>query len=270
MDKKTRQKIFAKRELIKYSANRAYFGKLTGTGLADAYGLFKHTQEWDEPITSATDEVGKIENEVICRALWHEMSYNPARFGKVSPFLHNGKESVYRFCDKPVSQDIPGFNVLEKLRSRIIQFMDLNKLPNGAWNADIKDTDGKICISYIDGHSDNNYKKLSLLQQMIRLVISQNLEDFNRKQYRMQMLNVIAKRHPNGVRDGVKADKKVVLPTEPVVMSAEEIAEDRMDRELESAQITLENKKYVSQAQFEQAQDDIKTIRNMKANGIIR
>ena len=268
MDKKTRQKIFAKRELIRYSANRAYFGKLTGAGLANAYGVFKHTQDWDAPITRVDVTVGKIDGVAICHALWYEMSYNPARFGKVSPFLHNGKESAYRFCDKPVSQDIPGFSVLEKLRSKMIQFMDLNKLPNGAWNADIKDTDGKICISYEDGHSDNNYKKLSLLQQMIRLVISQNLEDFNRKQYRVQMLNVIAKRHPNGVRDS-----DIVTPKSPeksTINFEDYMEEDRIDRAIESAQITLDNEKYVPQSQFEQAQDDIKAIRNMKKNGIIR
>ncbi len=270
MDKKTREKIFAKRELVKYSAHRAYFGKLTGAGLSDAYGVFKHTQGWDEPITSASVIVGHIDGGIICRALWHEMSYNPARFGKVSPFLHNGKESVYRFCDKPVAQDAPGFMVLEKLHGKLIQFMDLNKLPNGAWNADIKDTNGIVRISYEDGHSDDNYKKLSLLVQMIRIVISQNLEDFNRKNYRVQMMNVIAKRHPNGVRDNAKAIKNNAMQIEANTMTDKEMEEDRMDKALESAQITLDNQKYVPDDQYNDALQLLDSIKDEKMYGNTR
>ena len=119
MDKKTRQKIFSKREVVKYSANRAYFGKMTGAGLAKAYGLFKHTQDWDKPVTSATVLVGKIDGGVICRALWNEMSYNPLRFGNVSPFLYKGKEDIYHFCRNGVPETFPGFEFIEKIRHKM-------------------------------------------------------------------------------------------------------------------------------------------------------
>ena len=119
MDKKAKQKIFAKREIVKYSAQRAYIGKLTGAGLAGAYGQFKHTQDWDKPITSANVVVGHIDGGVICRALWYEMSYNPARFGKVSPFTYKGREDIYHFCRVGVPENFPGYEIIEKIQSYI-------------------------------------------------------------------------------------------------------------------------------------------------------
>lgn len=265
MDKKTRAKIFSKREVIKYDAKRAYFGNMTGAGLADAYSQFVHTRDWDKPIVRATVRVGKIDGGVICRALWNEMSYNPARFGKVSPFLHNGTENIYHFCRNGVSESFPGFQIIEKIRHKMIDFMMLNGRQIGKWNDVINDQNGIVTINFVDGHSDDNYKVLTMLREMIRIVISQNLQDFNRKSYRSQMLNVIASRHPNGVRNDTVFQKteKIVWPT---AMTPEEIEEDRLDKAEENAKITADNYKYVPLAQYKQARSDLAQFKNIRNN----
>ena len=258
MDKKTKEKIFSKREAVKYSASRAYFGKLTGANLSSAFAQFKHTQDWDRPITSANVTIGKIDGDVICHALWHEMSYNPARFGKVSPFRLERHDAIYRFCDTPVSQDVPAFEIIEKIRHKLIGFMTINGRNSGKWIDVIPTTNDKVTIHLVDGHSDDNYKSLALLQEMIRIIAHQNLQDFNKKNYRNQMLNIIAKRHPNGVRGdavGVIQQKAVQTPMRP--STPEEIAEDRIDNAIDNAQITLDNRKYVSSRQYRQARADI-------------
>lgn len=267
MDKKTRNAIFSKREVVKYNASRAYFGKLTASGLANAYGLFKHSQDWDKPITSATVPVGKIDGGVVCRALWYEMSYNPARFGKVSPFVYKGREDVYHFCRCGVPETFQGAEIIEKIRHKMIDFMVLNGKSKGQWYDVVNAKDGLVTISFVDGHSDDNYKVLSLLREMIRIITNQNLEDFKRKQYRNQMLTVINKRHPNGIRN----EKSVVCPVikspdYPVKMTPEEIEEDRLDKAEESARITAENRKYVPRQQYNQARADLTSFANIRAN----
>ena len=257
MDKKTKQKIFSKREVVKYSATRAYFGKLTGANLASAYGQFKHSQDWDKPITSAKVLVGQIDGGVICRALWHEMSYNPARFGKVSPFLHNGVENIYHFCRNGVPEGFPGFEIIEKIRHKMIDFMMLNGRKKGMWYDVIDTQNGMVTINLIDGHSDDNYKVLTTLREMIRFITNQNLQDFNRKSYRVQMLNVIAKRHPNGMRDNKPIEYNQKINYTPVSMMQPETDEDRMDKAAEAAQITADNCKYVPADQYEQAKSDL-------------
>ncbi len=265
MDKKTKQKIFSKRDVVKYNVNRAYFGKLTGVGLASAYGQFKHTQDWDNPITKSNVIVGKIDGVVICRALWNEMSYNPMRFGKVSPFMHNGVENIYHFCRNGVSEDFPGFEIIEKIRHKMIDFMMLNGRKVGHWYDVIDTRDGVVTIQLVNGHSDDNYKVLSSLREMIRFVTNTNLEDFKRKSYRAQMLTVIDKRHPNGVRgnnSGVYLDNNV--PNGPIPMTPEEVEEDRLDKAEENALITAENRKYVPLQQYNQARADLKDLAAMR------
>jgi len=270
MDKKAKQKIVSKRDVVKYSANRAYFGKLTGAGLADAYGQFKHSQDWEKPITKANVVVGKIDGGVICRALWNEMSYNPARFGKVSPFVHNGVENIYHFCRNGVSEDFPGFEIIEKIRHKMIDFMMLNGRNVGHWYDVIDTRNGMVTIQLINGHSDDNYKVLSSLREMIRFVTNRNLEDFKRKAYRTQMLTVIDKRHPNGVRgNNSVANINNNVPNYPIPMTPEEIEEDRLDKAEENARITAENRKYVPLQQYNQARADLKELTTMrvKKNG---
>ena len=266
MDKKTKQKIFSIRDLLKYSAQRAYFGKLTGAGLADAYGLFKHSQDWDKPITSAKVSVGKIDGSVICGALWNEMSYNPVRFGKVSPFMYKGKEDIYHFCRCSVPETFPGFQVIEKIRHKMIDFLMLNGRAKGEWHDVINTQNGTVTINFIDGHSDDNYKALTKLREMIRIVVSQNLEDFKHKAYRMQMLTVINKKHPNGIRDNTATVSEHIQKPHflPLSEMEEDTPEDILDREIERDQITASNRKYVPKEQYKQACENLKAFKEAK------
>ena len=263
MDKKTKQKISSRREALKYSAERAYFGKLTGKGLSSAYGMFKHTQDWDKPITSSRVVVGHIDGGVICRALWNEMSYNPVRFGVVSPFVYKGREDIYHFCRSDFSSDTPGFEVIEKIRHKLIDFMMLNGKAQGQWCDKIDAKSGIVTIQLVDGHSDDKYKSLSMLREMIRIVASQNLEDFKHKPYRTQMLKVINSRHPHGVRaNGVdESDKKLQnMQSVPLSLMEEETAEDRLDRFEETAQINVETSQYRPYDQRAQGIADLELV----------
>ena len=267
MDKKNRQKIFSKREVVKYSADRAYFGKFKAKNLSDAYAQFRHSRDWEKPITSANVVIGKIDGTVICRALWYEMSYNPARFGRVSPFIHNGREDIYHFCRNGAPANFPGAEIIERIQQKLANFLWFNgcvRLNKGEWYDVIDAKDGIITIRSVDEHSDNNYKVLAKLREIIRIVTNQNLEDFKRKDYRNQMLTVINKRHPNGVRDVVAPVAKKVSDF-PRMMTPEEIEEERMDRAEESARITAENRKYVPLQQYEQARADLQNFADMRA-----
>ena len=237
---------------IRYSAKRAYFGKLTGAGLAAAYGQFKHTHDWDKPVTSANVTVGHIDGTVICRALWYEMSYNPIRFGQVSPFSLNRKDVMFRFCDHPVPEDTPGHEILEKLRHKMIAFMTLNGRNIGQWHDVVEAPHGVVRISLVDGHSDDNYKVLTKLREMIRIVVSQNLKDSKLKSYGPAMQAVICERHPNGIR----GDNHFVSSTPKPVYS--EAFDDRLLDAEDSAQITAETGQYRPVEQYEQAVEDLK------------
>ena len=265
MDKKSRQQIFSKREIIKYNASRAYFGKLTSAALSEAYAIFKHTQDWDKPVIRTNVNIGKIDGGVICSALWYEMSYNPARFGKVSPFEHDGAINIYRFCRNGVPENTPGFEVIERIRHKMIDFMVLNGRSKNKWYDNIETQDGRVIIEFIDGHSDDTYKVLSMLRKMIRMVTNQNQADFNRQSYRDQMLTVIHKRHPNGIREDNKPAvvKQDVFPAD---MTPEEREEDRLDKAEESAQITSDNRKYVPFSQYKQARSELARVRDARAN----
>ena len=249
-------KIELLRDVVKYNVKRPYFGKLTAEKLDAAYGLFKHTQDWDKPIVRAHLNIGHIDGVVICRALWNEMSYNPLRFGTKSPFLHNGVENIYHFCRNGVPEDFPAYKIVERIRHKMIAFMMLNgRANNNQWRDNIDTYYGRITIRFVHGHSDANYKLLSMLREMIRSVASQNLKDFGRKAYRTEMIKVIMARHPNGVRDGT-----LPMVSKPREMLDAEMVEDRMDDAEDSARITAENCKYVPEEQYSQACADLNRI----------
>ena len=81
------------RSFLKYSAQRAYFGELTGDALSRLYQRLDRC-EYGTPVTI---KIGKINGDVICRALWREMSFNPGYFGTVSPFVFNGVNNIFMF-----------------------------------------------------------------------------------------------------------------------------------------------------------------------------
>ena len=249
------------RNVLKYNARRAYFGKLTAAELDYAYGTLQRTQYNDKPVNEVFVSVGQIDGVVICRALWNEMSYNPLRFGTVSPFLYKGKENIYRFCDHPVPENVPGGHILETIRAKLIEYMLIIPNKDGGWNPDINPKDGWIRLV----HGSSYYPKLTVLRKMMHIVASQNVYDFeHNKEYRAAILNVIAKRHPRGTR----SNEAVAVPTpKPRVvktqyhMTSEEIEEDRLEKEQERAAIDLhtvwsKSSSAIPPEQYEQAKED--------------
>ena len=87
------------RNILRYDTSKAYFGSFTANDLSNAVGRIKASRNWTNPIDAVNIYIGHIDGDVICNALWHEMSYNPVRFGTVSPFMFHGKNSLYHFCN---------------------------------------------------------------------------------------------------------------------------------------------------------------------------
>ena len=116
------------KKILAYNIRRAYIGRLTAENLGNAFALIKRSRDWDNPVSQCNLAVGNINGDVICNALWYEMSYNPGRFGDVSPFVFNGRNSIYRFCDKPYGGNLSGkaADVIASIRHHLIEYMNLN------------------------------------------------------------------------------------------------------------------------------------------------
>lgn len=265
MDKR---EINVMRSILRYDVNRAYMGDLTGAELNGAFKIFVNSQDWDEPVISTTVRTGYIDGPMICRAVWNEMSYNPKRFGTVSPFLYKDKENIYHFCDKknPVPQDTPGYNTVVKVRKKMIAFLSYNSLESGQWYDIVDSSKGNMVVSYVSGCSDKKYKMLAALRDMIHIVASQNLKDVNLVSYRKEMKPIIDARHPNGVRP-----KKEPYIVEKVIeekyckMREEQARQERLDDAEESALLTIDARtcSSVPMEQFDQAQNDLERIAAM-------
>jgi len=262
------REINVMRSILRYNVNRAYIGDLTGAELNGAFESFVRSQDWDKPIVSATVHVGFIDGPMICRAVWNEMSYNPKRFGTVSPFLHNGKENICYFCDKKngVPKDTPGYDTVVKVRDKMIRFLNNNSRESGQWYTIVDSTKGNVVVRYVNGCSDKKYKTLAALRDMIHIVASQNLKDLNLVAYRNEMKPIIDARHPNGIRakkEPYFVDK--ILAAEKRMREEEQARQERLDDAEDNAMITTDMlvRSSVPVDQYNQAQSDLEKIRMM-------
>ena len=253
------------RSILRYDVNRAYMGELTGAELNGAFELFVRSRDWDKPIISTTIHTGYIDGSIICRAVWHEMSYNPKRFGTVSPFLHNGKESIYHFCQDSyeIPLDTPGYPIVADLRQKMRNFLFYNKLENGSWYDVVDDSKGNMVVRCVNGASDNKYKMLATLRDMIHLVASQNLKDVNIAAYRNEMKPIIDARHPNGIRakkEPYCVDK--ILEEKKREREFQQARQERLDDAQDSALITtdIRTRSSVPPEQYAQAVEDLERI----------
>ena len=242
------------RSILRYDINRAYIGNFTGAQLKDAYKDFIDSKDGDEPQIRTEIQTGYIDGPMICRAVWNEMSYNPKRFGTVSPFLHNGKEDIFYFCSgkNKIPQDIPGYKTVIKIRHKMYKFLDYNKFENGQWCDVVDQSKGNMFVSFVSGCSDKKYKMLAMLRDMMRVVISQNLQDLNRVSYRKEMEPVIMERHPNGIRaKKTPCCTDEMLADETRRREEEQARQERMDDAEDNAMITTDPRTR-SEVPFEQ------------------
>ncbi len=256
------------KKILAYNIRRAYIGRLTAENLGNAFALIKRSRDWDNPVSQCNLAVGNINGDVICNALWYEMSYNPGRFGDVSPFVFNGRNSIYRFCDKPYGGNLSGkaADVIASIRHHLIEYMNLNSDDKRSWRDVIIAPGGNVSVGVnADGHSDDMYKMLAHLRDCIKVITRQNVSDFAKKrgQYRQAIINVVNIRHPDGVRSiGSNTGQGTVQwkAVTPTVMQMEYDEQDRIDKMLESAQIIMDNKDYVSAELYNQALYDMETL----------
>ena len=188
--------INSMRAILRYSPKRAYFGKFVPQDIYNAYRKFKRTEKWDDPVTQDVVNIGSISGAEICNALWNQASYNPKRFGNVSPFTYNGKEDIKHFYQYGLPKDFPGYEIWEEVRKIMGEFFELNGDPHCEENGVIDTNHGMVRIKLVDGGFTNvNYQKLSKLTKMIRVIITQNLKDVKKKTYCGEILQVMLKRH---------------------------------------------------------------------------
>lgn len=256
------------KRVLEYNPSRPYIGAMTADALHNAYALVKVSRTWDTPQSYVNVKIGTINGDVICRALWNEMSYNPVRFGTFSPFEFGGRNSIYRFCKTNLNEAAGNFEILMEIRHHLIEFMSLNADARGAWQDVIYAPGGTIPVGITeDGYSDRAYKMLAHLRAGVKAVAKQNVADFKRKRgpYRDEIIRVVNLRHPDGVRPIIPL-KKAPLRTPPQEMQMTYDNEDYLDKIQESLEITLANAAYVSPAMYEQAMRDYEALMNDRRN----
>jgi len=249
--------------VLKYDTSRHYFAGFSPDALSAAYGRLKTSASWNIPDVTTSLYVGKIDGNVICNALWNEMSYNPVRFGTVSPFVFNNKNNLFAFCDRRGASHINS-DILAEIRHKLIVYMNINSDSNGGWYDAVRtNATGYVSIQIIDGHSNDNYKILAMLRDCITIIARQNVADFKKKRgpYRNAIIDVVRSRHPDWVR-GTRAH--IAQPQKKTPVMAPDVPvddeEERFDKMMENLQITLDNEKYVSPDVYQQAQEDILAV----------
>lgn len=171
--------------IVKYNAARPYFGQLTGEALTRAkQWLVEH--EYGSMVSL---HIGDINGDVICNALWRQLSYNPLRFGDVSPFVYDGRNNLYRFARQGavVDVDSDAQGVLARLQAKVRYFMTLNAAANRQWR-DTLETDNGV-VRLVDATSAP-CRAMGALQDCVRTIIApQNGSDLRGSvRYRREIL----------------------------------------------------------------------------------
>lgn len=174
----TKQRV---KNIIKYNTSRKYFGEWSPHELNNTYFAM-------QPVMF---KIGKLSVDIICNAIWKEMSYNPKRFGTKSPFEFNGKNSLYFFTTSEIDSESKAFNVLQKVQMYLSKFLTLAVKYDENFAANKCFTKTFIAIKNTPQQSSGSkpipcdtYQMLSYLRNCIHIVASQNIEDFKKRQYR--------------------------------------------------------------------------------------
>ena len=220
ISKEEKQRIKAERQrvhdIIKYDVNRKYFGDWTPDGLNATYNS-------PMPVNFYT---GILSVDKICDALWNEMSYNPERFGTVSPFKINGKNSLEFFINKEIDIYDNNFEVLTNLQAYLSRFwnMALQYDKDFMITNRFKSTNILISTKIRPGEKpipSATYRMLGYLRDSIHKIASQNLQDFENKAiYRNQIIETVKEKHP-----------KLFRPATPVyVAPVQESTNDELEK----------------------------------------
>ena len=252
------------KKILQYSTARKYIGNFAPCELYAAVGKIRKSHTWDNPVRFVDLPTGKIDGDVICDALWYEMSYNPVRFGTVSPFMFNNRNNIYLFCTTQISDKQ---SPIAEVQYKLIEYMSLNANPRGQWNDVLHDP---VSIQLIDGYTNKNYQKLSVLCAAIKIIACQNAKDFKPKRspYRPEIIKMVEARHPNGVRPAIKQApcRTEITPKSESTCPKFDPDEEyiyRLENTLDNLRITLDNPHSVSADQYQQALDDYEVYSKM-------
>ena len=196
ISKEEKQRIKAERQrvhnVIKYDVNRKYFGDWTPDELNATYNSPKPVDFY----------IGVLSVDKICDALWNEMSYNPERFGTVSPFKFNGKNSLEFFINKEIDLEDNNFAILTNLQAYLSRFWKtaLQYDKDFMITNRFKSTNILISTKIRPGEKpipSATYTMLGYLRDSIHKIASQNLQDFENKAiYRNQIIETVKEKHP--------------------------------------------------------------------------
>lgn len=249
--------------ILEYNTNRQYFGLACPGDVNAGYRIMRKSQVLSNPVFSHKIKIGNINGNVICDALWYEMSYNPGRFGCVSPFVRNGRNQIYRFCSHPVfvTESQESANILMSIRHHLIEYMKINGATQGLkhnqWYDVIEtDADGCVYMRFIDGHSGPVLKMLGHLRDCIKLIAKQNVADIHDSRFCPDIMRVVSERHPDGNRP-ICVNTQPDYQTDTNEQYMQELAESRYDDMQDNLQITLDNRGAVSRQQYNQARYDL-------------
>lgn len=251
--------------VLKYDVSRPYLGEFTFSDLYSAQRDLRRDEYYSDGTGTRNTQVyvGTINGYVICGALWRLMEYNPVRFD-TNPFVYNGRYDIFRFAtDFYLPADASTADVISGLRSKLRDFLSLNAAPNGQWRDEIATRDGFVDTVLNDGRTGTMYKKLCLLRDAIKMVTQQNCADFNAKSkpYRDGIIRAVGRLHPGLLNANMPAQKTKPMPA--VTNFADDYADqDRIDDQMESLQITLDNRNSVSPELYDQARNDMAQLKN--------
>lgn len=195
--------------IIKYSPSRMYFGNWSEDVLNNTHNEATKTKKPQKLY------VGDLTNDIICNALWYEMSYNPERFSKTSPFVVQNQNSLVYFdttyktkMSHKTKDFLPDeivnltWNVnvfLGNLKTVNLYntFVTTGKLPNFFTIAAAKPvTNGILCL-------DTDHRILHSLNEAIHAIARQNYLDLNDPAYRDKIIQTVQQRHPTGKRSDI-------------------------------------------------------------------
>lgn len=187
----TKQRI---KNIIKYNTSRKYFGNWSPYELNSTY----------RSIQPVMLRIGTLSVDVICDAIWKEMSCNPKRFGTKSPFKFNGQNSLYFFITTEIDSESKAFSVLQKIQIYLSKFLTLVMKYDESFALNRCFNKTFVVIKNIPQQTPKSkpvpcdmYKMLSYLRNCIHIVASQNIEDIKKRQYRDCIIDAVSKIYPD-------------------------------------------------------------------------
>ncbi len=240
------------RRAVKYKPFYNYFANWSADALYTWYCQYTVFHR-----DRAVLHVGKMNDAVICRALWTEMSRNPVRFGNVSPFIVDGRESIFRFCDK---HHVLTDELLIKIQGHLRDYLTKNSQvqTNSKQWRDVVVTDGYGCVTY----SKAMYGALASLRDAIRVICDQNVADLRAKRgpYRDAMVRLInATTVPKFVPLNVEPGKPITPKTEEFY---DFIDHDTAYDNLQNSYDTLSDRPADQRADIQQEYEYYKSLHN--------